>query len=53
MDNLTNKIVSEWVVKYDEAVQREDFNGMQEIIEICCSSPNQPFRRELCRQLGL
>jgi len=53
MDAMTSQIVKEWVAKYDAAVVSQNFEEMQKIIEACCSSPNIPFRNELCRQLGV
>jgi hypothetical protein len=53
MDVFTTTLVSELVAKYDVAVQKEDLNTMMAIIALCCESPNQPFRRELCRQLEI
>ena len=53
MDAMTSQIVKEWVAKYDAAVASENLEEMSAIIDVCCSSPNIPFRKELCRQLGL
>lgn len=53
MDAFTTQLVSEWIAKYDAAVQREDFDEMMRIIEICSTSPNRPFRFEVCRQLEI
>ena len=53
MDATTTQLVSEWIAKYDAAVQREDLVEMTSIIEICSTSPNRPFRREVMRKLEI
>lgn len=53
MDATTSQIVKEWVEKYDAAVESENFEEMSKIIDMCCESPNIPFKKEICRQLGI
>ena len=52
MDSTTTQLVAEWIAKYDAAVQREDLVEMTRIMDVCATSPNRPFRREVMRQLG-
>lgn len=53
IDKKTQKIVAEWVAKYDAAVAAGDLPEMERIAEAVSASPNQPFRAEMIRQLGV
>ena len=53
MDKLTTKIAAEVVAMFDAAVSDGDFEKMQEVVNSVVSSPNQPFKREVMRQIGL
>lgn len=53
MDALTSKIAAEWIAKFEQAQERGDLEAMNAVVDTVCASPNQPFKREVIRQLGL
>lgn len=53
MDKKTQQIAAEWIAAYDAAVANEDLAEMTRIVDAVCASPNRPFRRAICKALGL
>ena len=53
MDAKTAKIAAEWIAKFEAAQNAGDLDGMQAVVDAVCASPNQPFKREVLRQLGM
>jgi hypothetical protein len=53
MDKKTEQIAAEWVAKYDAALAAGDLAEMERIVNAVCASPNQPFRRAMCKALAV
>ena len=52
-DKLTKEVASDLIKMFDVATKNEDLPEMDRIVNIVCSSPNNPFKREILRQLGV
>jgi hypothetical protein len=52
-DNLTKEVASDLIKMFDIATKNEDLPEMDRIVNLVCSSPNNPFKHEVMRQLGV
>lgn len=53
MDAETTAIVAQLIAEYDAAAAAENLAEMSRIVDVCATSPNQPFRKEVLRQLRM